>query len=253
MENLENNYLSKDEWKSFEKIMMDVEIKSDLSFKHDLTIEEISSFTDNQISDLINFWDPYYSEFEERALHRELDKIIEEKNKEKNYFDELDEKKEELSEKFLNIWKLINFLTDLDYEKNWSYEDFWNSDWEINENLEKFLADEKNKFSFFDLKIDKTKENIYEKISIKIPDRISRFAFDREWFTWVRYYIFKDETWLQKVCVWFYWWSTWRWNDWVFKNFYEKNKELKNVEKIDLKLSEIVSYLKIKNQKSSKK
>lgn len=100
MKNLENNYLSNHKWKSLDQIELDEEILIDLSYKDGIrTIDELRAFTDQQISDLIKYWDAYESYFSEIKLNNELDKLIEEKN----------------------IWKLVNFLTDLDYEKNWSY------------------------------------------------------------------------------------------------------------------------------------
>jgi len=247
--NERNNYLSNHEWKTSEMIELDEGILIDLSYKSWIhTIDELREFTDKQISDLIEFWDANESHFSELKMSKGLGELIKNKKDNSDYLEKLDDKKEKISEKVELTEKLLDFASNLELENIWDYEDFWKTDEEIVENISNFLNKKWNKFYHFDLTVDKQENEIEDEVLKIIPDRISRFAFDREWFTWIRYYVFEQEKWDYKICIWFYWWSAWRWNDMYFKNIFEKNKDRDNVEKVDLKLSFIINVLRLKNK-----
>jgi len=97
-----------------------------------------------------------------------------------------------------------------------------------------FENTENSSLIFYDIKVDSYSNNIKDEIKNKLPFMLERYAFYYEWFTGVRYYVFKKKDYL-KIAVWFYWWSGWRWNDRDFRDFFDKNRE-----KRSLKLSKIL-------------
>lgn len=105
---------------------------------------------------------------------------------------------------------------------------------DIDEYLNKFISNTKNKIVLYDIKVNKIEENLSKDIIDKLPFMLKRYAFDREWFTWVRYYVFISEENL-KIAVWFYGWSAWRWNDSDFWDFFRENARV-----VDFNLSDII-------------
>ncbi len=99
--------------------------------------------------------------------------------------------------------------------------------------IENFLYLYKNlentSFVLYDIKVDSSEDDIKDEVKAKLPFMLKRYVFDHEWFTWVRYYVFKKKDYL-KIAVWFYWWSGWRRNDWDFRDFFHKNWETKKLE-----------------------
>jgi len=62
MEKSENNYLSNHKWKDIENEFLDEEILEELSLNYWIMLEDLRWFTNQQISDLIDFWDYNFSE-----------------------------------------------------------------------------------------------------------------------------------------------------------------------------------------------
>jgi len=149
---------------------------------------------------------------------------------------------EELSETLTYIEKLIDNCKEINYHNVIDYNYFWENDEEIKKNIDIFINEQWNKYYQYDIIVDENKDSISETLKAKIPNRISRFAFDRDSCRGIRYYIFESK-WDYKLSIWFYWWSTGRWNDICLKNISDKYKDNKNVKKIDLKFSEILHYL----------
>jgi len=62
MDKIKWNYLSNHDWKDIETEFLDEEILEELSLNYWITLEDLRSFTNQQISDLIDFWDYNFSE-----------------------------------------------------------------------------------------------------------------------------------------------------------------------------------------------
>ena len=150
-----------------------------------------------------------------------------------------------IKNKLNSIKQLLYFTTNLDYNNIWNYNDFWNSDKQIEQNITKKLNTKWTKFYHFNVAVNIQKEDIKQEILNKLPPMISRFVFDREWFTWVRYYVFETEK-STKLYIWFYGRSMWRWNDLYFKNIHKNFANEDNVKKINIKLTDILNTLKLK-------
>ncbi len=74
-----NNYLSNHSWKSSEMIKLDEDIIVDLSFKYGIPVDDLKSYTSQQISDLIETWDPDYSKMIKKKINKELGHLFDEK------------------------------------------------------------------------------------------------------------------------------------------------------------------------------
>ena len=70
-----NNYLSDTKWKSFEQIMFDTEILSDLSSQYWIPIEDLEAYTSQQISGLIKCGDPNCPENIEKEFMKKLKEL----------------------------------------------------------------------------------------------------------------------------------------------------------------------------------
>ena len=74
-----NNYLSNHSWKFSEMIKLDEDIIVDLSFKYGIPVDDLKSYKSQQISDLIETWNPYYSKMIEKKINKELGHLFDEK------------------------------------------------------------------------------------------------------------------------------------------------------------------------------
>ncbi len=74
-----NNYLSNHKWKSIKMIELDEDILINLSCKYEIPLEDLESFTSQQISDLIETWDPEYSKMIKMKISKELGLLFDKK------------------------------------------------------------------------------------------------------------------------------------------------------------------------------
>lgn len=193
------NYLSDNTWKSVKMQLLDEEILVYLACTYDMTIEEVKELTSQEISDLIETWDFWFS----RHIDRKIEMDIENYN----------------IKEFLSIFDNFQVIT---------YEDFWNEQEDINKNLNKY-----KEIFLYDVRVDIF--NVNENIKSKLPNYLKRFVFDRESYTWVRFYYFKE---IKKIAVWFFWWSAWRGNDIYFKQYFKNEWVVKNI-----KLSSLINII----------
>ena len=74
-----NNSLSNHKWNSIKMIELDEDILINLSFKYKIPLEDLKSFTSQQISDLIETWDPEYSKLIVKGISKDLGILFDKK------------------------------------------------------------------------------------------------------------------------------------------------------------------------------
>lgn len=130
----------------------------------------------------------------------------------------------------------IYFINKFENTKIINYTDLWNNEDDICIYLEKFIKNTENSFSFYEVIVDDKKH--IQKIIDKIPVWIKKY-FNKEDFTWIRYYVLNNTEIWSESAIWLYWWDTEKWNDYIFGKFISKH----NIKKQSFKLTDLIDYL----------